>query len=104
MTTETTTYYLVYADEQAPPDKPRGLYRRVFSDGRIIASEADHPRLGWHQTDYWLRLQFKGEGDKHLVEVDEQRALQTQAAVLAQYRGTHTGAESSDGAGPPGSF
>jgi hypothetical protein len=102
VTTQTTTYYLAYTDENAPRDKPRGLYRRVFENGRVVASEAYHPRTGWHQTDYWLRLTSKGEGGKHLVEVDEAQALHTQEAALALYRSRNADDDLRDQAGPSG--
>lgn len=79
----TTTYYLVYRDEQAPADRPWGLYRRVYEDGRVVAEDSYHPRTGWSQTNYWMAIAFKGESERHLVEVDEQRAVQAQEAFIA---------------------
>lgn len=75
----TTTYYLVYPDEAAARDKPWGLFRRIVEDGRVVASDAYNPRWGWRQTDYWLRLKMRGEGDRFLVEVDEETAMEVQA-------------------------
>lgn len=66
-------YYAVYYDEQDDPARPVGLYRR----GGGGDSESYHPRTGWSHTDYWLRIR-RGEPDKHLVPVDEARALEVQ--------------------------
>lgn len=75
----TTTYYRVYYEADEPYDRPKGLYRREHdAAGRVVASEAYHPRTGWSHTDYWLRT-ARGEPDKHLVKVDEEAALETVA-------------------------
>ena len=102
MTTQTTTYYLAYTDENSPRDKPRGLYRRDFENGRVVASEAYHPPHGLAPDRLLLRLTFKGEGKKHLVEVDEAQALHTQEAALALYRSRNADDDLGDQAGPSG--
>lgn len=81
----TTSYYLVYLDERDPPDQPIALYRRQRDDdARLVADESYHPRTGWSPTDYWLRT-ARGEPDRHLVEVDEGRAVEAQQAFLAMH-------------------
>jgi len=84
----TTTYYRVYYDGNEPYEHPKGLYRRVRDDaGRVVASEAYHPRTGWSHTDYWLRT-ARGEPDKHLVEVDGAAAGKTRAQFDALHAGS----------------
>ena len=74
----TTEYYAVYRDEDQPPERPSGVYRRMYDGaGRSVADDAYHPRTGWRTTDYWLRT-ARGEPDKHLVPVDEKRAQELQ--------------------------
>ncbi len=83
----TLTYYAVYVDEDDPVDQPVGLYRRdVDPDGRVTLAESYHPRTGWSPTDYWRRLQWDGV-ERHLVEVDEQRAQIVQDYFVAVHAG-----------------
>ncbi len=69
-----TDYHLVYRHEGAHLDRPSGLLRRVRDGtGEVVAEDAYHPLTGWSRTDYWLRT-ARGEPDKYLVRVDEERA------------------------------
>lgn len=71
----TTTWYRVFRDEAEA--ELIGLYRRRYDDdGTGVGDEAYHPRDGWHATAYWLRT-ARGEPDRHLVEVSEDRAWET---------------------------
>lgn len=75
-----TTYYLVFTNESSPRDRPRGLYRQEFRDGLCVGEHAYHPRTGWHDTDYWSGVQYRGADEKFLVEVDEGRAQEVRSA------------------------
>jgi hypothetical protein len=87
--TGSTTYYLVYEDEQAPADKPVGLFRRIRDDqGQIIASDSYHPGSGWSLNNYWVGVTMRGHDELHLVEADEDRAVQAQEYFLALHRDT----------------
>ena len=48
-----TTYYRVYPDEDAPRDRPWGLFRRIVDGEKVVSEDAYDPRVGWRPTDYW---------------------------------------------------
>lgn len=72
-------YYRVYPDQDAPADRPWGLYRRIWQDDVVVGEDSYHPRTGWSRTHYWMTT-ARGEPDKFLVEVDAVAAEQTRRA------------------------
>lgn len=78
-----TTYYRVYPDEDAPRDRPWGLFRRIVDGEKVVSEDAYDPRVGWRPTDYWYAIRMRGADEDFLVEVDEQGAVQTQEHLNA---------------------
>ncbi len=81
------SYFFLYRDGDEPREQPRGLLRREFRDGFVIAEEAFNTQRGWFQTDYYLREEILGDREYFFVPVDEGGAQAFIARRLSQKAG-----------------